>query len=197
MGIDANDLNLMQIACQNASKSNDPKCKVGCVVSYQQIITQEDSGFNCECECYYYQKYHVDKEPQYITKNSTYRGYNKIDFPHGLSDKLCGMILNNAELKNEITVHAEQHILGFKGNHKKFDDYQKAVLYTTKFPCLDCAEIIVESNIKRIVTAYEYQNSKWYESQREAKILFNNSGVTVDYIDIEMVYSFPKIKEFL
>lgn len=192
------DRGYMKMACDNAVYSNDPKCKVGVVVAYTETKQIREDKYDCECQCFYWEKYH-DKEDTYetVTLNTYMRntGFNTLTFPHGFPDKLCQMILNNPEMKSIITTHAEQNLLGFKGNHRKFKDTENATLYTTKFPCLECADIIVSANIKRVVTARIYEGSKWGEVQNRALTLFEERGVQVEYIDIEMKNSFPSMIE--
>lgn len=190
------DREYMAMACKNATHSNDPKCKVGVVLAYKQTNKVRDESYDCECQCFYWERYHIEDRYETVTED-VISGIicNTLNFPHGMPDRLCQMILDNPEMKALITTHAEQNLLGTKGNHRKFEDTENATLYTTKFPCLECAEIIVSANIKRVVTARIYEGSKWVQTQNQALGFFEERGVQVEYIDIEMKNSFPSMIE--
>jgi deoxycytidylate deaminase len=195
MTIKPKDIDYMAMACSVAKNSNDPKCKVGAFLVCTETKVVKDTEYECESECHYWQHYH--QEPVYapVTEqfDVSYQGFNNLNFGRGLPDKLCQIILDNPEMKALITTHAEQYLLGVKNNQRVFEKEYNATLYVTKFPCFDCAEIIVTANIKRVVTARIYKGSKWAFSQNQALALFKEKGVQVEYIDIQMKDSFPNM----
>lgn len=55
-------------------------------------------------------------------------------------------------------------------------------MYSTRFPCIDCARAIVFCGITRIVVGGGLEHrSSWIDSQRGALRLFRLAGVTIRY----------------
>lgn len=46
-----------------------------------------------------------------------------------------------------------------------------ATIYSTMFPCINCAKLIINSGIKRVVSEFDYQQSK------ESKEMFDKIGI--------------------
>lgn len=57
-------------------------------------------------------------------------------------------------------------------------------LYSTLFPCMDCARAIVQSGIKRLVTYQpDLSHHKWGFDYQQAMFLFHEAGTVVDYLE--------------
>lgn len=57
---------------------------------------------------------------------------------------------------------------------------KEATIYCTRYPCSDCARAIIWAGIKRSVFASGYAGEgRWIESQRAARDMLSNAGVTV------------------
>ena len=56
-------------------------------------------------------------------------------------------------------------------------------LVVTKFPCQECAKLIINSGIVKVCTPPIKQNSKWSESNNVAMMMFNEAKVEVEIID--------------
>jgi dCMP deaminase len=54
---------------------------------------------------------------------------------------------------------------------------QNATLYVTSSPCIECAKLIIQSGIKRVVYGEPYRLSDGID-------LLKQAGITVDYIEI-------------
>jgi dCMP deaminase len=52
-----------------------------------------------------------------------------------------------------------------------------ATIYITSSPCIECAKLIIQSGIRRVVYSENYHTD-------EGRILLKRAGVIVDYIDI-------------
>ena len=75
------------------------------------------------------------------------------------------------ETKYPFVCHAELNaIINSKGKI-----FKEAVLYTTLFPCNECAKAIIQSGIKKVV--YKEDKYKGEDSFKAAKHMFNLSGV--------------------
>jgi dCMP deaminase len=61
-------------------------------------------------------------------------------------------------------------------------DLKSATLYSTRFPCSDCARAIVWSRIERIVVPRGFAGEKrWLEAQRAALRMLRDSGIIIRY----------------
>lgn len=66
-------------------------------------------------------------------------------------------------------------------------------MYCTLFPCADCARAIVAAGIKRIVVRFsnsdeeKARNEKWKVHFNYSKMIFECSGVTVDWVNEEQL----------
>jgi dCMP deaminase len=68
-----------------------------------------------------------------------------------------------------------------------------ATIYSTLFPCADCARAIVAAGLSRLVvlgmTKDPVRDEKWLEHYRHAERIFARAGVAVDVIapqDVEI-----------
>jgi len=104
-------------------------------------------------------------------------GYN--GFPRGVQDleeRLC-----EQSLKYALTVHAEANIVA-QSAYSGVSIRGSTVLVTSLFPCVDCAKLLAQAGVKRII-APRIQNERWKESNELAKLIFAESGVEVIEID--------------
>lgn len=101
-------------------------------------------------------------------------GYN--GFPRGVFD--TDVALADRPTKYARTVHAEVNaILSAK---EPLDGY--GIYVFPLHPCASCAGIIIQSGIRR-VTAYMGETpDRWDESFRQAEMMFNQAGVSVEII---------------
>lgn len=97
------------------------------------------------------------------------QGYN--GFPRPLYD--AEFRLNDRELKNRLTIHAELNAL-----LNAPVPVEGWCLYCTLFPCTQCALAVIQKGIKRVVAPWG-THEKWRESQEGALKLFNEAGVRV------------------
>jgi len=95
-------------------------------------------------------------------------GYN--GFPRGVND--FAPRYENREAKLMFVAHAERNALD-----NTFADSEGATLYSTLFPCTDCAKGIIQRGIKRVVTT-QPSETQWQRFNCEfSKIMFNEAGV--------------------
>jgi dCMP deaminase len=105
-------------------------------------------------------------------------GFN--GFPKGTDDH--PYLYRNRKQKLLRTVHAEMNALLFSRD-TSLEDY---ILYTYPFePCSNCAAAIIQSGITRIVTIPPSKEleERWNESLFEARSMFEQSGIVIDYVD--------------
>lgn len=121
----------------------------------------------------------ADKENRIVSV-----GFN--GFPKGIEDNNR---LHDRELKYKKIVHAEVNAILFA---KK--DLSDCTLYTFPFmPCSQCANLIVQSGIKRIVSPYS-DNERWREDFDISKSTFKESGVELILCVNTGVVTWTKIK---
>lgn len=100
-------------------------------------------------------------------------GYNGA--PRGFPDDKIPTYSNKENLvenKNSYMVHSELNaILNYGGS---LQDLQGSTLYVTISPCHECAKIIIQVGIKRVVYLEDYHRS---ETAEMAKTLFRMAGV--------------------
>ena len=138
------DIFYMEFAKHSASKSKDPKTKVGsCLVNDKRLLS--------------------------IGYNGAPRGFPDEIIP---KDSDSDVLLEN---KNSYMVHSELNsILNYGGS---LQDLQGATLYVTVSPCHECAKVIIQVGIKRVVYLEEYHRSKTWEM---SKFLFKLAGVKLE-----------------
>lgn len=94
-------------------------------------------------------------------------------FPRGYEDRPDR--LESDETRRQFAVHAEVNAV----LQAPFDT-QDSVLYCSNRPCLECAKVIVQARIKRVVYAIPKQESGyWRQSQEQAFTLFQECRVDV------------------
>lgn len=97
-------------------------------------------------------------------------GYN--GFPRGVNDD--PERYNNRETKLMFVAHAERNALD-----NTFTSSEGATLYSTLYPCTDCAKGIIQRGIKRVVTAAPSE-AAWHRFNCEvSKTMFEEAGVEV------------------
>lgn len=111
-------------------------------------------------------------------------GYNW--FPKWCSDEEYPWHKGETLLDNKhaYVVHAEANtIINSNGNHIEW-----CTMYVILFPCNECAKLIIQSGIKKIVYLYD---DKWErENYRAAKKMFKSAGVETEQFH-------PQTKEIL
>lgn len=101
-------------------------------------------------------------------------GYN--GFPNGISDDKFPWNSEGTSLekiKDAYVVHAELNAI-LNGNF----DLKDSILYTTLFPCNECAKAIIQVGIKKIF----YRSKKDNEKERIALKMFKEVGIEVEQI---------------
>lgn len=131
----------MEFAKHSATKSKDPKTKVGsCLVNDKRLLS--------------------------IGYNGAPRGFPDYIIPKESNSDIL------VENKNSYMVHSELNaILNYGGS---LQDLQGSTLYVTVSPCHECAKIIIQVGIKRVVYLEEYHRST---TNSMAKTLFKLAGV--------------------
>lgn len=113
--------------------------------------------------------------------NGTPNGWSDDDFPWRNDVKEIG----EENTKYPYVIHAEMNsIMNYKGSLK---DFNNATIYVTLFPCVNCAKLIVQSGIKRVV--YLHDDRKDTMDNICAKLLLKKCGVEiVDYSVLKTIY---------
>jgi dCMP deaminase len=81
------------------------------------------------------------------------------------------------------TEHAERNAIYNAARHGTPTD--QCTIYSTFFPCADCARAIIQSGIKRVIAPdpFNRPESKWFESFTYSKAMLNESGVKLNYVE--------------
>ena len=95
-------------------------------------------------------------------------GYN--GFPRGVDDYF--QRYENREVKLMLVAHAERNALD-----NTFTDSEGATLYSTLFPCTDCAKGIIQRGIKRVVTTKPSETQYQRFNCKFSKLMFEEAGV--------------------
>lgn len=98
-------------------------------------------------------------------------GYN--GFPRGVEDD--PRTLADRDQKYSLTVHAEMNAILNSG---AFSRLEGSTLYSTLFPCNECAKAIVQAGVYRVVT-HRPDNKRWKESHQVASDIFSQARVVV------------------
>jgi len=114
-----------------------------------------------------------------IDKNPISMGFN--GFPTKVVENLPER--NKRPVKYLYTVHSEANALinCAKNNQKS----KGCTMYVTYYPCSNCAGLIVNAGIIRIVCENkpDFNHERWGESWKIAQIIFDEAGVEVEYIN--------------
>lgn len=100
-------------------------------------------------------------------------GFN--GFPRGVFDD--DNRYEDKQTKYLFVSHAERNALD-----NSFADTDGCTIYTTLFPCNECAKGIIQKGIKRIVSPRP-DMSKPFCNFPVSELMFRESGVKVDFID--------------
>ena len=110
----------------------------------------------------------VSPEGQIISQ-----GYNGM--PAGM-DNRCEHEEDGRLVSNKEVLHAESNAITKCA--KWVGKTDGCAIYVTLSPCIDCAKLIVQSGIKRVVYGEKYRNTEGIE-------LLSRIGIQVDYLNIE------------
>ncbi|XP_060875463.1 cytidine and dCMP deaminase domain-containing protein 1-like isoform X2 [Metopolophium dirhodum] len=108
-------------------------------------------------------------------------GCNNDEFPWGNNK-------SSALNKFIYVCHAEMNAVFYRSS---MINVKGCTLYVTRFPCIECAKIIIQSGIKEVVYLTNPKNGK--KRDIATKVLFNASGVKIDVhkqnLDITLDFS--------
>ena len=99
-------------------------------------------------------------------------GYN--GFPRGVND--APERYNDRPTKYALVVHAEANAI-LNAPRRPVD----CTLFVTLAPCAECAKLIIQSGITRVVTFPALQE-RWTESHNTAVMMFKEAGIKLEYI---------------
>ena len=99
--------------------------------------------------------------------NGTPSALNDDEFPWGTAE-------DPLHDKHNYVIHAEANAITKVARSNNSSD--GATLYVTSSPCIECAKLIIQSGIKRVVF------SEYYRLQDGIDLL-RRAGITVDFID--------------
>lgn len=101
------------------------------------------------------------------------QGYNGM--PCGMPNK-CEYLDNDGNMKtNTEVLHAESNAISKCAKFSSSTD--KATMYVSLSPCIECSKLIVQSGIKRVVFG------DWYRTTEGIKLLLK-AGIKIDYLDV-------------
>lgn len=106
-------------------------------------------------------------------------GYNGL--PWGMPDD--PEVLCNKDLKNALTIHAEQNAMA----NAPFD-LEGWTIYVTKAPCLECALMVRQNRLSRLVCAPIRPESRWADEQRQAITVLEELGLSVAWVSLETLF---------
>jgi len=90
--------------------------------------------------------------------------------------------LSDKEVKHQIVLHAENNAILFAKR-----DLTGCTIYTSPLPtCAHCASMIIQSGIKRVVTANYVMKRRWIISAELARKMFDEADVEViEYVELD------------
>lgn len=101
-------------------------------------------------------------------------GYN--GFPRGIDDDID--IRHERPVKYLLTEHAERNAI-YNAARNGTDLYD-SVMYSTLYPCADCARGIIQSGIAKVIAPEpDWNLPGWTDSFGASKIMLEESGVRV------------------
>lgn len=104
-------------------------------------------------------------------------GYN--GFPRGVDDNVPDR--QERPLKYSIVVHAEANVVA-QAARKGHSLAGSTVIVTSLFPCSNCAGLLTQAGIKRIITTRS-DNERWIENAEISKMILDEAGVEVIYVN--------------
>ena len=104
-------------------------------------------------------------------------GFN--GFPRGVVD--APDRLAERSIKLMLTAHSEANCIAqaARAGQKL---YGSTLIVSGLFPCNECAKLIINAGIKRVIAPPPRENSKWFDSNQVAVMMFNEAGVAIDEI---------------
>ena len=96
-------------------------------------------------------------------------GYNGM--PHGFNDIECEYICDTTLLTNDKVLHAESNAITKLA--KSTVSGEDSTLYITLSPCFECAKLIIQSGILRVIYKDDYRNDKGLKLLKEANISYD------------------------
>ncbi|MCK5612758.1 dCMP deaminase family protein [Candidatus Pacearchaeota archaeon] len=121
----------------------------------------------------------VDKNNRVVS-----HGYN--GFPIGVDDSY--EYLADREQKLQRTIHAEPNAILFAQR-----DLTDHILYVFPFPpCTNCAALIIQSGIKKVVApdASAELRERWADSMAAAEAMFDDAGVELMIVNEQLSLDF-------
>ena len=104
-------------------------------------------------------------------------GYN--GYPRNSNDEFPGR--NERPTKYFFTVHAEANAVSDAA--RKGVSLNDCTIYVTLFPCSDCAKLIIQSGIKKVIAPEpDFNNVMWGEHFKCAQKMFEECNVDVKFI---------------
>lgn len=103
-------------------------------------------------------------------------GYNGL--PWGMPDD--PEILCNKDLKNALTIHAEQNAM-----YNAPFDLEGWNIYVTRAPCIGCSLGKRQNRIARVISAPIDPVSRWAAEQREAQKILTSLGIVYNFVSLE------------
>lgn len=99
-------------------------------------------------------------------------------FPAGIEDTKPRLM--DDDERRRLSSHAELNaIINARADVSGF------TLYSTKFPCHECAKAIINSRIRRVVAPRPDAETRWHQSQTDAWKMFREAGVEVSFFELK------------
>ncbi|MGR5285368.1 dCMP deaminase family protein [Vibrio maritimus] len=114
-----------------------------------------------------------------ITKQNRIVSVGFNGYPHGISDSAE---VDERETKYLKTLHAEENAILFAKR-----DLDGCEIWVTHFPCPNCAAKIIQTGISVVHCPAQTDDflSRWGEKISLSQDMFDQAGVTVDWLPIE------------
>ena len=100
-------------------------------------------------------------------------------FPRGVNDDPARYA--DREIKLKLVVHAEANAIANAAAVGV--PLEGCGLVVTKFPCHECAKLIIQSGIKKVTAPAPDDDSLWAGSAVIASQMFQEAGVEVEYLE--------------
>jgi deoxycytidylate deaminase len=160
------DIEFMRQACLLCDNST-LEVKTGCLLVKNGVVVGE--GWNCE-----------DGSSSFCNHPNCESGHTVFCFndsvlPRNFSKKGVSISTNSQ------IVHAEQ--MAISQVQLKKVDFSNAIVYVTRFPCIDCAKKLVEKGISKL-----FYMSDHFSSGNEALPIFEKADVLVTQIPEKLVW---------
>ena len=110
-----------------------------------------------------------------IGYNGLTNGMDDDNFTWASKGELTGNLFTT---KNPWVVHAEVNAI----LNSHLDDLKNATMYVTLFPCNECAKVIIQSGIKKIIYLRMY---KYEEIVNITKYMFEKANITYEKFNIQ------------